>query len=56
MLRQEQYQDNIVGLAVDEAHQVEMWCVCVCVCVCVSKIKKIGLSTVVLGTDYRYNS
>ena len=41
MLRQEHYQDSIVGLAVDEAHLVEKWYVamciygvCVCVCAC----------------------
>lgn len=27
MLRQEVYQDNIVCLAVDEAHLVDKWCV-----------------------------
>ena len=36
MLRQEQYQSNVVGLAVDEAHLVEKWWVsCVCVCLLV---------------------
>ena len=39
MLRQELYQDNVVGLAVDEAHLVEKWYACVCTwtCHCVRK-------------------
>ena len=37
MFRNHCYQDNLICVAVDEAHSVEKWCVCVCVhaCVCV---------------------
>ena len=34
MFRNHSYQDNLICMAVDEAHLVEKWCVCVCVCVC----------------------
>ena len=35
MFRNHCYQDNLICVAVDEAHLVEKWCVCMCVRVCV---------------------
>jgi superfamily II DNA helicase RecQ len=37
MFRNHCYQDNLICVAVDEAHLVEKWCVCVCAHVCVMR-------------------
>ena len=35
MFRNRHFKENLICLAVDEAHLIEKWCVFVCVCVCV---------------------